>query len=48
MSCPLHRHQRLSCLSVVLRYEDHRYQMVSSKHLGDVPSKMQQYVFIYR
>ncbi|TNM86515.1 hypothetical protein fugu_006745 [Takifugu bimaculatus] len=30
------------------RYEDHQYQMVSSKPLGNSPNRMQQYVFIYR
>ncbi|XP_072223171.1 deoxyribonuclease gamma-like [Leuresthes tenuis] len=30
------------------RYDGHRYESVSSKSLGNSPSDMQQYVFIYR
>ncbi|XP_041802336.1 deoxyribonuclease-1-like 1 isoform X2 [Chelmon rostratus] len=37
-----------SLLSSLNRYDDYTYQSVSSKSLGNSPSDMQQYVFIYR
>ena len=36
------------CLCVVLRYNRYHYKSLSSKSLGNSPSNMQQYVFIYR
>nr|XP_046252858.1 deoxyribonuclease-1-like 2 isoform X2 [Scatophagus argus] len=35
-------------LTLLNRYEDYSYQSVSSKALGNSPSDMQQYVFIFR
>uniref|UniRef100_H3CJY5 Uncharacterized protein n=1 Tax=Tetraodon nigroviridis TaxID=99883 RepID=H3CJY5_TETNG len=35
-------------VSVVLRYGKQRYQLLASKSLGNSPSNMQQFVFIYR
>lgn len=37
-----------SPVSAVLRYDGKRYQLLASKSLGNSPSNMQQFVFIYR
>uniref|UniRef100_A0A3Q3WHC6 Deoxyribonuclease n=1 Tax=Mola mola TaxID=94237 RepID=A0A3Q3WHC6_MOLML len=37
-----------SLMTSLNRYDEHKYQSVSSKSLGNTPGNMQQYVFIYR